>query len=57
MQLLYFTYINTIQINKILEKRIRDVDKKIADVCGLVTTTGLDTKIKEVDKKCLTLVV
>ena len=28
---------------------MRDVDKKIADVRGLVTTTVLNTKFKEID--------
>ena len=34
-----------------LEKKIKDVDKKIPDVSGFVTTTVLDAKIKEVDHK------
>ena len=30
-------------------KKIEDVDKKLFDVSGLVTTTALDTKIKKID--------
>ena len=33
---------------KNLEKEIGDVDKKISHTSGLVTTTVLDTKIREV---------
>ena len=33
-----------------LEKKIGDVDKKIPDTSGLVTTTVLNTKISEVEK-------
>ena len=34
-----------------LEKKIGDVDEKIPDVKGFVTTTVLNTKVKEVDNK------
>ena len=34
-----------------LEKKIGDVDKKIPDTSGLVTTTVLNTKISEVENK------
>ena len=34
-----------------MEKKVGDVDQKIGDDSGLVTTTALDTKIKEVDNK------
>ena len=34
-----------------LEKRSGDVDKKIPDTSGLVTTTVLDKKISEVENK------
>ena len=32
---------------------MEDVDKTIPEVIGLMTTTALDTKIKEVDNKIL----
>ena len=35
---------------KYLEK-IGDIDKKIAEISGLVTTTGLNTKNREVNSK------
>ena len=34
-----------------MEKKIRNVDKKIPDTSGLVTTTVLNTKISEVENK------
>ena len=34
-----------------MDKNIRDVDKKVPDVSGLVTTTVLNTKISEVENK------
>ena len=40
-----------------LEKNIEDVDKKKTDFSGAVTTTVLNTKIKEVENKVLILVV
>ena len=39
-----------------LEKKIWEVEKKIVDVKGLVTTTVLNTKIKEVNNKIPNLV-
>ena len=36
-----------------LEKKIGDVDKKIPDTSGLVTTAVLKTKITDVEKKIL----
>ena len=45
MRLHWFKLINTTWINKGV------VAKKIPDVGGLVTTTFLDTKIKEVNNK------
>ena len=36
---------------KNLEKKTRDVDKKVSDTSGLVTTTVLNTKISEVEDK------
>ena len=36
---------------KYLEKKIGDVDKKIPEVSGLLTTTVLRTKINEVENK------
>ena len=50
-------YINQYNTNKQnLEKKIRDVDKKLSGVCGLATTTVLNTELKEVDNKYLSLV-
>ena len=37
------------QIQQNLEKKIGDVDEKIPDVTGLVTTTVLHTKIEKVE--------
>ena len=37
------------QIKQNLEKKIGDVDEKIPDVTGLVTTTVLHTKIEKVE--------
>ena len=34
-----------------MRKKIEDVDKKIPDLSGLVTTTVFDTKISEVENK------
>ena len=34
---------------------MEDIDKTIPEVIGLMTTTALDTKIKEVDNKILGL--
>ena len=34
-----------------LEKNIREVENKIPDISGLVTTTGLTAKIGEVERK------
>ena len=42
---------NTVQINKMWKKTIDDVESKIPDVRGLVTTTVLNTKICEVENK------
>ena len=47
---------NTTQINKIWSKN-GDVDKKIPDASGLVTTTVLNTNISEVENKMLKIVV
>ena len=44
-------HINQYKTDGNLEKKFGDVDKKIPDVSGLVTTIVLDTKIKEVDNK------
>ena len=50
-------YINQYNTNKQnLEKKIGDVDKKLSGVCGLATTTVLNTELKEVDNKYLSLV-
>ena len=40
-----------------LEKKIGHVDKKLPDVSGLVTTTVVNTKTKEIDSKIPDLVV
>ena len=40
-----------------LEKKIGHVDEKLPDVSGLVTTTVLNTKTKEIDNKIPDLVV
>ena len=42
---------NTTQIKKIWREKIGDVDKKIPDVSGWVTTTGFNSKIAEVKNK------
>ena len=34
-----------------MEKNIREVENKIPDISGLVTTTGLTAKIGEVERK------
>ena len=40
-----------------LEKKTEDVDKKIPEYSSLATTTVINTKIREVNNKYLTLVV
>ena len=49
MQLIYISQYNTDKQN--LEKKVEDIDKKIPDKSGLVTTTVLNTKISEVENK------
>ena len=57
MQLLQF-YINQYNTDKHnLEKIIGDADKKIPNTSSLVTTTVLNTKIREVENKIPILVV
>ena len=43
------TKVNNLEEYKIQRKKIRDVDKKMPDESGLVTTTVLSTKINEVE--------
>ena len=38
-------------MTQIYRKKIGDIDEKIPDTCGLVTTTALNTKIGEVENK------
>ena len=47
-------HINQYNTDKqILEKKIADVDKKVPEGSGLVTTNFVDTKIKGVENKIL----
>ena len=54
--LLWFREINTTQTKRICKKS-RDVEKKIPDISGLVTTTILNTKIGGIGNIFLILVV
>ena len=51
-------HINQYNTDKqILEKKIADVDKKVPEVSGLVTTTVLNSEIGEVENKIQLLVL
>ena len=50
MLLLKFRQINTMQINRILKKKI-DIGKKIPGTSSIVTTNVFNTKIGEIENK------
>ena len=39
------------QTNKILKKRLKNIDKEIADTCRLLEKTDYNTKITEIQNK------
>ena len=41
MRLLQFTQINTTHLSKVWRKKVGDVDEKVSEVSGFVTTTAV----------------
>ena len=51
MLLLKFRQINTMQINRILKKKKKNIGKKIPGTSSIVTTIVFNTKIGEIENK------